>query len=164
MKAIFLHVIISILTATLFVSCGKKQQEEGGKKNNVQVLETGDSFLSAPQVWVDFGSVTKGKNAQRVLSFEADRKGNLILSKNTFGMGRGCVDSNGKNDYEVSYKYKRRKVGEDSFRELVPERKDYESPTFDRIDLDEGDLLHITLILKPLVSCSLIEIIIYAQF
>lgn len=153
-----------LLTCVLVFSCGKKVEEQDSKKNNIQVLVTGDSFLSAPQVWVEFGIIEKGRTVKRLLSFKAKTDGRLVISKHSFGLGRGCVDSDGEKDYEVSYSYKIKKLEGSLFYDYVPIRRAFQSPIFDNIDLNAGDLLHITMNLDPYVSCSFVEAVIYAQF
>lgn len=163
MKNLTFRALILLISLSFLSSCGK-QDSKDDTKEKIQVLETSRNIVSAPAVWVDFGSVKKSKIAKKQLIFNADLNGELVLSKNSYGRGRGCIDSSGRDDYLITYEYEIKRKGEKSFKPLYLNDEKNKLSFFDFIKLNDGDVLLITMVLEPFVSCSFIQVSIMAQF
>lgn len=163
MKNRILNISVLLLLLSLVASCGKSPEDEDKSENKVQRLETGSSFLNAPRMWIEFGSVSKGKKYTRTLSYTAEYTGELVLSKTSYGLGRGCVDSNGEKDYTLEFSYKLRKSGEKSYKKVEARNGSF-TTIHDYIKLEDGDTLNVDIVLSSLVSCSFIEITLLATF
>jgi hypothetical protein len=159
--------LISVVALSLsLIACGKKNEDRQPAQDPDQILsfQVSNSFQNPIRTNVVVTDVTPTSTHSKRLHFRAPRNGTFSLSETNYASGTGCTSPNPtpNGDYEATFEYMLKDPRTNQFN--LPVVRGTSNNLVTSLQMNGGDELMVTMKIKGLSSCQLLEIYLSAVF
>ncbi len=165
MKNTFASILL-VAVSLSFLACAKKNEDRlpAQKPDQILAFEVGNNFQNGPQTHVVVMNLTPGSEHTKRIHFRAPRMGTFSLSETNYGIGTGCTNDqptpNG--DYEATFSYMLKDPRTNQF--TLPPVQGTSNNLVTSLQMNPGDELMVTMKIKGLSTCEMLEILLSAVF